>query len=362
MHCRLFQHGDQQTYAQTVITPNKAVLLYKRLKEISMEKKLLLVIISIWLITPFVGFPQETKTTSEAPVSDNTHKAGNATIKFIPPKDWKLWIPKINASPEGFMFVPVGDSKLMNLTFLVTSVVQSPWNTITLEAALEPLKKDTDVEYAQIQPFAGTNALVTITKMGETKIKQIQFVKGANSYGIIFTAESGSFDKSLPSIDESLKSFEIVAELPQNTTIEKDNPENPSKALYNKFELIAEKMTSESLKRKAGKEGFNEVTEKTLPAITKEATAGLMEHNHDAFIVPDVEAKKILDGELNDSSNIADIKTCVDALAQIPVALPEPITYLIEKYTKRSLSSLELEFTKRVLGAYVKEAAEKPKK
>ena len=333
------------------------------------KKRPAILILIIFLSIPVFTFAETISTDSElfsnlaeAP-ADGIFKLGEITIKFIPPKGWGMLKQDSSNEYNGIQFM-ASDSMITSLGISVRpfpSVSSGSGTKASLENMLkEEASKDPSVSEQRMIKFADTDAATLITKSGTIKTKQIQFFKGINMFIISFIAEDQDFDKFLPVVEESLRSFEVITPVSQKESVSKKVYLDPSKALYDKFQTLSEKITSEALKS-ATEQGLVKVPEESLSAMIKEGSSQLMVRFHDAFVVSDAEAQKILNGGCDDISNSENVKNYISEFMKLQVILPGPIVFLIEKLHENSLSSLELEFTARLFKEYLKQMKSNPK-
>jgi hypothetical protein len=130
-----------------------------------------------------------------------------------------------------------------------------------------------------------------------------------------------------------------------------------SQELQNKFKAIADKICWDIMlkQNRIAKEQGKELSENQLKAMAESASSGLMEKYKNAFIVSDIEAKKILSNEYDDSKNKEEFNNCVKEFANLSVILPLPIQYLIEQSHSQNLTRLELEFAARLFKEYLEQ-------
>lgn len=149
------------------------------------------------------------------PSVDGIYKLGNTTIKFIPPEGWEMVKQDFSSNEyAGIQFMPP-DFTMANLRIstLPFSAVPGMGAKEFLENMLkEEASKDPGVSEQQMIKFADTDAATWIRKLEGMKIKQIQFFIGVNMVMITFGIEEQDFNKLMPVIEESLKSFKIIKE------------------------------------------------------------------------------------------------------------------------------------------------------
>ncbi|MDP2924298.1 MAG: hypothetical protein Q8O30_11390 [Candidatus Omnitrophota bacterium] len=136
---------------------------------------------------------------------------------------------------------------------------------------------------------------------------------------------------------------------------------SPSDELFNKFKSVSAKICEDSVISAAmlgyelNETDRDKIMSPEMKEMANKASVELMDRYKNAFIVPDVEAQKILSGKYNNSKNKQDILNSIKEFQKIAVKLPMPILYLIEKYNKNSLSELELEFAARLFKEFLKQ-------
>ncbi len=144
-------------------------------------------------------------------------------------------------------------------------------------------------------------------------------------------------------------------------------PSSPSsEKIFKQFHTIADKICFEMVKRikQRSPEEYREMLmeeygqermdDTALQEATNRMSSQLMGMFGDAFIVSDSEAKKMLAGEYDDAKNRKDIEKYISEFMKWNVrTIPPIVEYLIEKYNKYPLSSLELEFTARLFKKFL---------
>lgn len=294
------------------------------------------------------------------PPADGIYRRDDIAIKFIPPPGWKI---QSNSFQKEYGQVVFRPSSFDFMASLGISVVSRPLSmTVTgadiLESTKREMDKDETVLKAEIITFADTKALSSVTSISGIKIKQIQFYTDKNMHMFTFLAEEENFDKLLPAVDESLKSFKIVSPVPEKRTPESmDLSLSPSKELFEKFKSISDKLCLALVVK------HNEIAEmhgkgldeKRLREMANTASLEIMTRYKNAFIISDTEAKIILSGEYNNVQNKKDIESYIFEFEKLNVMLPLPITYLIFRYNERLLRDLDLEFTARLFKEYLRQ-------
>jgi len=142
------------------------------------------------------------------PPADGIYRRNNITIQFTAPAGWKLRDNSLQDKYGHIIFTPASFKTIANLN--ISALSASLNLAIKPEDMIEVLEQDESVLTAEAIDFAGTRALRSTSLISGIKVKQIQFYDDENLFMISFLSEEENFDKFLPLIDESLKSFEIV--------------------------------------------------------------------------------------------------------------------------------------------------------
>lgn len=100
-----------------------------------------------------------------------------------------------------------------------------------MEKLMKATDKDKSILAREIVDFNNTKAFSSVSDLGGLKTWTIQFLKDGNMFTITFAADSKIFDALLPSIEESLKTFEVISPAPQARTISSDEVNLPSHTL-----------------------------------------------------------------------------------------------------------------------------------
>jgi len=130
-----------------------------------------------------------------------------------------------------------------------------------------------------------------------------------------------------------------------------------SEQVFKKFQLLLDNLCLElaTAQNKIAASQGKGPSEQELRDMAQRASFELMTKYKDAFVLSDIEAKKIFYGDINDAKNKIDINDCISRMAKLNVQLPMPIQYLIERYNDNSLLSFELEFAARLFKEYLKQ-------
>lgn len=289
---------------------------------------------------------------------DGIYKIHDVTIKFIPPPDWKIQTNMSRKEYGSIVFSPPSSDLIATLAI---SVIPMPLSMTVMGAdVLESTKKDMEndktVLKAEIITFADTKALSAVTSMSGIRTKQIQFYTDTDMYILTFLAEMENFDKLLPTIDESLKSFEIFfsdpeEEVPKSMAVSI----SPSGELFKKFESISNKLCLKLVvqENKIAKMRGEELAEKGLQEMVNALSLDLIDTYRDAFVLSESEATAILSGQYNNLQNKKDIEDCILEFEKLDVMLPLPIVHLIFKHNQHLLQDLDLEFAVRLFKEYL---------
>ena len=148
------------------------------------------------------------------PSADGIYKRDNITIKFIAPAGWKMRNNSLQDKYGHIIFTPASFETIANLN--ISALSASPNMAIKPEDMLEVIRQDETVLNAEAIDFADTRALCSTSLINGIKAKQIQFYQAENLFMVTFLAEEESFDRYLPAVDESLKSFEIISSTSPN--------------------------------------------------------------------------------------------------------------------------------------------------
>ena len=99
--------------------------------------------------------------------------------------------------------------------------------------------------------------------------------------------------------------------------------------------------------------------EQSVQAFALQGSHELMGLARDAFVVPETEAEKMLEGEYDDAKNMKSIQDSILKFSNLSVSLPIPLEHLVEKYSSslegKSFSSIEAEFTARLFKEYLRQ-------
>ena len=144
--------------------------------------------------------------------SDGVYVIGNITINFKPPSGWEL-VKKDSALPTQINFQP----KSADFSATSLGIVASPvpaQSGFDIENLMKMTEKDSTISDREIIDFLDTKAFSSITELSGLRTKSIQFLKAGNIFTIIFMADNNEFDKLLPGIEDSLKTFQIASSAP----------------------------------------------------------------------------------------------------------------------------------------------------
>lgn len=156
------------------------------------------------------------------------YKIENAIIKFSPPAGWALRqgpVPSIHLT-----FYP----RSADLTPASLGIVacSAPFGSgFDMEKLMKATDKDKSILSREIVDFDNTKAFSSVSDLGGLKTWTIQFLKDGNMFTITFAADTKIFDALLPSIEESLKTFDVVSPAPQERTISSDQAYIPAQAV-----------------------------------------------------------------------------------------------------------------------------------
>jgi hypothetical protein len=318
------------------------------------------VVVVMFTITHFCFAANENKT-------DGIYEIEGVTFKFTPPDNWKqdeldsriLRFSTIDKEP--------GSVAMLSITvFPKNALIKEPYGEGVLKEMASAAKNDPSnkVISEEIISFAGTKALDLVTETAfetplKMKIKLITFIKKDRPFQIQFTAEKEKFEILLPAISDALKTFGVV---PQVSNIAKpyikEASSNYSLDLRDKFKSILEKMYLEILSR--AKENNDDWLLSQIPGISlqeksQNAVSELLSKYRASVELPESEAREILNGKLDDFKNVADIKDSITKFLDAKRPIPVIIQYLLNKYQRRELSSLELELTARMFKEQLKQ-------
>jgi len=147
-----------------------------------------------------------------APPADNIYTIGGVRIKLILPSGWKI-AAKIDEDRISFMPACL-ETSIMGVS--VTKVpldMAANWNSL-VEEIKQNASKDSTCIKAEIINFSETKAVYTISVIGDMKSKQIQLIKKDKMFILSFQSSIDDFDKYLPLIEESFRTFDTLPEKP----------------------------------------------------------------------------------------------------------------------------------------------------
>jgi|GEM_PF-2811828 len=149
------------------------------------------------------------------PPKDGLYKVKDVTIKFIPPAGWLY----AGTMMGNIKFMPRGDSLITSLNiFCFFKVVSNDaeWQE-NINNTREIMGRSPVYLNTEIINFANTKALSSVVDTDGLKARQIEFFKNGIGFMLNFTAEEQDFDKFLPVVEESFKSFEIISPAPEQS-------------------------------------------------------------------------------------------------------------------------------------------------
>lgn len=213
-----------------------------------MEKKRLIgivIVVTFLLLTPFCYAQNDDFSDFDLgfadPPANGIYKRDDIAIKFIPPVGWKIQDNSFQEEYGRITFAPSSFSDIgtnLGISVLPMPLDMAAGGADALEFAKQEMDKDETVLEAEISIFADTKALTSISSISGMKTKQIQFYKDSKMFVITFLAEEENFDRLLPTIDESLKTFEIN---PADSGSESSQPID-LKGGYEKYLIAIHKM------------------------------------------------------------------------------------------------------------------------
>ncbi|UCC94566.1 MAG: hypothetical protein JSW40_07085 [Candidatus Omnitrophota bacterium] len=291
---------------------------------------------------------------------EGIYTVADVTMRFIPPSGWKRRVQDSSSSAREIQFSPENFEEIASLHIGVSSasaflILDA---SMFLENIMREVSKDPNVIEKEVISLAGTKALSVVTSYSGIKTKQIQFVKDAHMFTFAFVAQEKNFDRWLPSVSQSLETFDIVSSLSPGVPRYTDSSLSASKELYQKFQSICDAICLELVEKSDGTLSEREDSDVDLQAriAASKVSYELMARFANAFAISDAEASDILSGGYNEAKNRSDIEKCLRELSKLTVVIIEPVENLIAKYNEQKLRGLQLEFAARVLKEYVRQA------
>lgn len=297
---------------------------------------------------------------------DGVFKFKDIVLKFIPPPGWQVdrWIL------GSLHFRPLEEAN--SKTDLRIFMLDENGSMDKLEgedflegmAAAAKKTKNVKVKKEKIISFLGAKALdlemiSTFEAPPQLACKSITFMSGGRKFQIEFSAEARAFETLLPEVKESFKTFEIISPEPDPSwLVSKNTFLTATSKLRDKFRVILVKLCLEMLTA-AQKDGEVQSSDESVSAAMQEksqsAAFAILSQYKAAVEVPEAEAEKILNGEIDDEKNAQSIWECAGKFQQSGVSFPGFLEVLGEKFRHHALSSLEVELTARILETQVRQ-------
>jgi hypothetical protein len=321
------------------------------------NSKITILLSAVVLLFPAFIFAEATQPTDcglSEPPANGIYELNTETIRYMPPPGWKK-NENIPAGSEATIeFMP----SCLDFDILGISVIQPPF-FVSTEELKRAVDSDPAVTTAEIITFAGTNAVKSTGLVSGTKTQQIMFYNDNELFMISFDAESiSNFDKRLSEVDESLKSFEIIAS-PSKLKKYFNTKGSASEQLLQKFKTVSDKVCWEAMvqiNQQAKKYANKELSDNQLGLMADEASLELMRRFRDIFLDSDSQALKILTKGFDDEKNRRDIDIYFEELSKLDSDIPEPIFYLLGRYDRNQLAGIELEFTVRLVKEHLRQS------
>ncbi len=148
--------------------------------------------------------------TSAEPPADGVLSANGVTIKFIPPKGWKMDVSKDSVGDTHFYFL-CPDAVKARLSIYVMSH-SALLRGQTIENLLKLQMSNPNNSNGRLIKFANRDAATWLTQKNGLKTKSIVFFINADStINIDFQAFEQDFNKLIPDVEKSMELFKIIS-------------------------------------------------------------------------------------------------------------------------------------------------------